>query len=102
MIEMKLSHPLEYGEKKIEALQFDFEKLGGEDIIDAEMKVTKNGLQPATYIEGYAPFIIEVAAKAAGVESVILKDLTAKDFFKVKGLARNFINASLVSAAAQS
>lgn len=89
--ELILDKPLEYGEKKIEKLIFDFESLTGNDIIEVEKELSTVVIYP----EGSAEYLGALAAKAAGVSSVIIRDLPAKDFFKVKAKARVFINMCL-------
>ncbi len=94
MFELKLDTPLEYGNKKIEKIDFDFDKLTGQDLIDAEKEVRLT--RPAiVVVEADGEFLTALAAKAAGIESVILKDLPADKFLEVRTIARNFINISL-------
>lgn len=96
MFTLKLSTPLNYGDgkTKITELKFDFDKLTGQDIIDCENEARSfNNI--LLYPEGDAGYLATLAAKAAGVNTIIIKDLPAKDFYIVKSKARNFINASL-------
>nr|DAP82665.1 MAG TPA: tail assembly chaperone protein [Caudoviricetes sp.] len=94
MFILELQEPLKYGTNEYKKLEFDFEKLRGQDFIDAESEVRKT--RPGIlFVEADAQFLMELAAKAAGVSSVILADLSAKDFCKIKSVARNFMNVSL-------
>lgn len=94
MFEVKLKNPLEYGGKKIEKLVFDFDNLTGEDFIAAEAEVRT--MRPMLiYPDGDAEFLAALAAKAAKVSSVVIKDLPMNEFLRIRGKTRNFINNSL-------
>lgn len=94
MFTLELQEPLKYGTTEYKKIEFDFEKLRGQDFIDAEIEVRKT--RPGVlFVEADAQFLTELAAKAAGISSVILTDLPAKDFCKIKSVARNFMNVSL-------
>lgn len=89
---LKLDTPLEYGSKKIESLEFDFSKLTGNDLIEAEKEMSAD----VAYPEFNGEYLAILAAKAAGVSSIVIKDLPADKFLKAKIRARNFINTSVV------
>ncbi len=94
MFELKLDPPLEYGFNKSEKVDFDFHKLTVQDFIDAEKEV--RATRPTIMIvEADGEFLTVLAAKAAGIESIILRDLPANKFLEVRTIARNFINISL-------
>lgn len=89
MYTLKLDKPLEYGNTKIEELNFDFSKLTGQDMLDAEKEAgATNG---TVAIEFSGGFLTALAAKAAGVQPIIIKDLPADKFLLAKIQAKSFI-----------
>ena len=94
MYTLKLDEPLEYGNTKIEELNFDFSKLTGQDMLDAEKEAdATNG---AMAIEFSGVFLTALAAKAAGVQPIIIKDLPADKFLLAKIQARRFIMSTVM------
>lgn len=94
MYTLKLDEPLEYGNTKIEELNFDFSKLTGQDMLEAEKEAgATNG---AIAIEFSGGFLTALAAKAAGVQPIIIKDLPADKFLLAKIQARRFIMTTVM------
>lgn len=93
MYTLKLDKPLEYGNTKIEELIFDFSKLTGQDMLDAEKEAGANG---TVAIEFSGGFLTALAAKAAGVQPIIIKDLPADKFLLAKIQARRFIMGTVM------
>lgn len=94
MYTLKLDKPLEYGNTKIEELNFDFSKLTGQDMLDAEKEAGNINGEIAIEFDG--GFLTALAAKAAGVQSIILKDLPADKFLLAKIKARTFIMSTVM------
>lgn len=94
MYTLKLDKPLEYGNTKIEELIFDFSKLTGQDMLDAEKEA--ENIDGAVAVEFSGGFLTALAAKAAGVQPIILKDLPADKFLLAKIQARRFIMGTVM------
>lgn len=94
MYTLKLDEPLEYGNTKIEELNFDFSKLTGQDMLDAEKEAgATNGTMAIEFSGG---FLTALAAKAAGVQPIIIKDLPADKFLLAKIQAKRFIVSTVM------
>lgn len=85
-----LKKPFEYAGKKYEKLEFDFESLIGQDMVDIENEMAAIGeyvLSP----EISTSFLLRLAGKAAGVGSDVIAHLPIRDFGKVKNMSRDFL-----------
>ena len=66
---LKLDTPLEYGNTKIEKLEFDFSKLTGNDLIEAEKEMSAD----VAYPEFNGEYLAILAAKAVARTIVLSK-----------------------------
>ncbi|MEK5166221.1 phage tail assembly protein [Paenibacillus sp. FSL R5-0527] len=95
---IKLSRPILWEDVEYKELILNFEGLSGEDIIDVEsdfMEFIRG--QKNVYVQfknDHPGYRAVVAAKAAGVHPNMMKKLTAKDFLKVTGAAKDFLSGS--------
>ena len=80
-----LTRPVEIEGERYEKITLDFEKLTGEDIEKAEMQFNAENPQNAIVMvkEMAKGFTAIVAAKAAGVNPVVIRKLSAPDYAKV-------------------
>ncbi|MNW64743.1 hypothetical protein D3C74_430490 [compost metagenome] len=93
---VKLSRPITWDDVEYKELKLDFEALSGQDILDVEsdfmdfIRGQKNVfVQFKTDHPGY---LAVIAAKAASTHPNLMKKLTAKDFLKATGAARDFLS----------
>lgn len=86
---IKLKKSLIVDEKSRNTLHLDFDKLTGNDIIEAEREARLKGeyQNPLHTSQGYAI----VAGKASGIIPEDICSLSAPDFVKVTGAAKNFL-----------
>lgn len=82
---IELTRPVEIEGERYEKITLDFEKLTGEDIEKAEMQFNAENPQNSVVMvkEMAKGFAAIVAAKAAGVNPVIIRKLPAPDYAKV-------------------
>lgn len=93
---IKLSRPISWEETEYKELVLDFDRLSGDDIMAIEsdfMDYIKGQKNVFVQFKGEHPgYHAVVAARAAGVNPFMLKKLTARDFLKVTGAAKDFLN----------
>lgn len=86
----KFKKPFEYEGKKYETLNFYFERLTGEDMLDIETEMQDNN-EYALAPEISRKFQIMMASKAANIGSDVLRKLPLPDFNKITNEARRFL-----------
>lgn len=86
----KFNKPFEYEGKKFTTLNFDFDKLTGQDMISIEEEMAAQSKYVITP-EIDSDFMVRLAAKACGVASDALMALPLKDFSKIRTETRNFL-----------
>lgn len=91
---IKLSRPVKVGDKEIEELTLDFDQLTGKDIEMASREAIAVGGTPSTAMVLDVVFQAHVAARAAGVEGAVIRNLPAKDYVTVTTAAAGFLLTS--------
>lgn len=82
--------PYSYEDKTYTKLEFDFEKLIGEDLVAIENEMAAVG-EYAISPEISTSFLYRLAARAAGVGSDVISHLPISDFGKIKNKSRDFL-----------
>lgn len=82
--------PYTYEDKTYTKLEFDFEKLIGEDLVAIENEMAAVG-EYAISPEISTSFLYRLAARAAGVGSDVISHLPISDFGKIKNKSRDFL-----------
>ena len=82
--------PYTYEDKTYNKLEFDFEKLIGEDLVAIENEMAAVG-EYALSPEISTSFLYRLAARAAGVGSDVISHLPIRDFGKIKNKSRDFL-----------
>ena len=82
--------PYTYEEKTYTKLEFDFEKLIGDDLVAIENEMAAVG-EYALSPEISTSFLYRLAARAAGVGSDVISHLPIRDFGKIKNKSRDFL-----------
>lgn len=96
---VKLSKSISWEDTEYKELNLKFDNLSGDDIINAESDfmdfvVGKKNVFIA-FKDDHPAYLAVLAAKAAGVHPNIMKKLSAKDFLKVTGASKRFLNGSV-------
>lgn len=86
-----LKKPFEYEGKTYTEFKFEFEKLNGFDMINAEGELRDRGIYVITETE--TNFIITIAAKAANINAAVLSALPITDFMAIKRMTQRFLNS---------
>ncbi|CAM3300531.1 MULTISPECIES: phage tail assembly protein [Paenibacillus] len=93
---IKLSRPVNWEDKEYNVLTLDFDGLSGDDMIAIESEFMSfiKGMKGilVAFKTDHPAYLTVVAAKAAGVDPFMLKKLSARDFLKVTGVAKDFLN----------
>jgi len=93
---IKLSRPIVWEDVEYSELTLDFDRLTGDDIMAIEsdfMDFIKGQKNVFVQFKGEHPgYHTVVAARAAGVDPFMIKKLSARDFLKVTGAAKDFLN----------
>ncbi|MNW52955.1 hypothetical protein D3C74_304960 [compost metagenome] len=92
---IKLSLPVTWEETEYKELHLDFDKLTGEDIIalEADFLVLNQGKNFLPSFKSEHPaYLAVLAAKSIGVHPNFTKKLNAKDFNKMTGAAKRFLD----------
>lgn len=87
----KFKKPFKWEGKEYKTLLFDFESLTGNDFIAVDREVTQKMGTTVIVAAVSAPFLMTMAARAAGVGSDMLEALPLYDFNKIISKARNFM-----------
>ena len=87
---VKFNKPFTYEGVTYEELEMDFESLTGADLVSIEREMNMEN-EFALTPEISPNFCGRIAAKAAGVNHVIIFALPLKEFTKVKNAARDFL-----------
>ena len=82
--------PYTYEDKTYTKLEFDFEKLTGDDLVAIENEMAAVG-EYALSPEISTSFLYRLAARAAGVGSDVISHLPIRDFGKIKNKSRDFL-----------
>lgn len=82
--------PYTYENKIYTKLEFDFEKLIGDDLVAIENEMAAVG-EYALSPEISTSFLYRLAARAAGVGSDVISHLPIRDFGKIKNKSRDFL-----------
>lgn len=93
---IKLSQPVVWEDKEYKELRLNFQRLTGDDIIDAESDfmdfvIGKRNVF-VSFKTDHPAYHAVLAAKALGVHPNFMKKLKAADFLKVTGAAKDFLN----------
>ena len=86
----KFQKPYTYEDKTYKELEFEFEKLKGNDLVAVENEMAAVGefvISP----EISTSFLYRLAARAAGVGSDVISSLPIRDFNKIKNKSRDFL-----------
>jgi len=86
----KFRKPFEWESKSYETLNFYFEKLTGQDLIDVEREMNAQGdiaLEASTSLV----FQCKIAARAADIGSDVLMKMPAKEFNRICGRTQRFL-----------
>ena len=87
---IKLIKTFTHNNKEYKELNFDFEKLTGQDLIDAEEITRRAGANIAIGAADFSrSYVLSVAAKAASLPREALLNLSAQDF-------TNILNQTLI------
>lgn len=93
---VKLSRPFTWEDQEYKELVLNFDGLSGDDIMEIEsdfmdfVKGQKNVF--VAFKNEHPAYHAVTAAKAAGVNPFMIKKLPARDFLKVTGAAKDFLN----------
>ncbi|SMF88149.1 hypothetical protein SAMN05661091_4141 [Paenibacillus uliginis N3/975] len=93
---IKLSRPVVWEDAEIKELRIDIATLSGDDIMDIEsdfMDFVRG--QRNVYVAfkvDHPGYLAVLAAKGAGVHPNLMKKLSARDFLKATGAAKDFLN----------
>ncbi|MBP2655410.1 MAG: hypothetical protein H6Q73_2979 [Firmicutes bacterium] len=79
MEKLILKKPLEYEGKKYEELQYDLDKLTGDDLLTVEAEVTISGTL-APVMDLSKAYQAAVFARSAKIDYAMMRKLSAKDF----------------------
>lgn len=93
-VTVKLSKPVKAGDTEVEELVLDFDRLTGKDIEIASRESLEVSGQPPTAMVLDVSFHAHVAARAAGVEAAVVRNLPAKDYVRVTTEAAGFLLSS--------
>ncbi|MCM1165679.1 MAG: phage tail assembly protein [Ruminococcus sp.] len=88
----KLSAPFTYEGETYSEINLDFKKLTGNDVLRAEQELL---IKEDRYIISHeidTAFLINIAAKAAKINSDVLCALPANDFMAIRRRAQRFLN----------
>lgn len=91
MKKYKLETHIEFEDVKIEELEINFEKLNGEDLINAQNVLSLTGIPVAGAVEFNKAYLAHVIAKACGKPYEFITALKANDFAKVTLMAQGFL-----------
>ena len=81
---IKLTKTFTHNNKEYSELNFDFDKLTGQDLIDAEEITRRAGANIAIGAADFSRnYLVSVAAKAAGLPREALLNLCAQDFINI-------------------
>lgn len=86
----EFTKPYTYEDKTYTKLEFDFEKLIGDDLVAIENEMAAVG-EYALSPEISTSFLCRLAARAAGVGSDVISHLPIRDFGKIKNKSRDFL-----------
>lgn len=86
----EFTKPYTYEDKTYTKLEFDFEKLIGDDLVAIENEMAAVG-EYALSPEISTSFLYRLAARAAGVGSDVISHLPIRDFGKIKNKSRDFL-----------
>jgi len=79
VIKLKLKKPLEYNGKKYEEIEYDLDGLTGDDMLVAEAEMLAGGtISPVPDLSKV--YQANVFARAAKIDSAMMRKLSAKDF----------------------
>ncbi len=86
----KFRKPFEYEGKTYSEMHFDFEGLSGQDIVDTENEMNLEK-EFAISAELSKNIQARIAAKAAGINSEVIKAMPIRDFNKITNEVRDFL-----------
>lgn len=92
---VKLSKPLEVGDKKLDELDLNLEALTGADIDKCAREAAAAKGEVVRVLVLDHEFHIELAAKACGVEAAALKKMSAPDYVGLATAVQNFLTGSV-------
>lgn len=93
MFKINMEKATKIGNEEVKELCFNFEDLTGEDVIAAE-KACRVENPRVVVPELDAVFLTHLAARAAKVPEVVIRDLPMKKFIKVKNAVTVSLKAS--------
>lgn len=85
-----LSHPVNYKDTQLDALDLELDSLTGNDLIAIEDSLRASG-QVNMFSQSY---FAAIAARSAHVPVEVLKSLPVKDFMKVTSEVINFLGSA--------
>ena len=86
-----LSHPVNYKDTQLDALDLELDSLTGNDLIAIEDSLRASG-QVNMFSQSY---FAAIAARSAHVPVEVLKSLPVKDFMKVTSEVINFLGSAV-------
>lgn len=91
----KLSRPVEFDEKTVSELNFDFESLNGRDLLTCAKQARALDAEEISPVKALSlTYQIAIAAKAAGVVPELILALKGRDFTEATQRAQNFLVTS--------
>ena len=92
---IKLIKTFTHNNKEYKELNFDFDKLTGQDLIDAEEITRRTGANIAIGAADFSRnYLVSVAAKAASLPREALLNLSAQDFTNVLNQTLIFLSGA--------
>lgn len=88
-MKLKLKKPLEYCGVKYEEIEYDLDALTGDDLLIAEAEMTAQGMV-APIIDLSKIYQANVFARAAKIDSAMMRKLSARDFSNATAAVMGF------------
>ena len=93
-MKVKLSRPLKVGDKEVNELELDFDRLTGKDVEKAAREALTLSGPPSSMLVLDVAFQIQMAAAACGVEVELLRSMPAIDYVNLTVAAAGFLLSS--------
>ncbi len=88
---IKLTKPISYAGKEYKELELDLEGLSGADMIAAEQECLALQQVVSPVVEFSKSYLSNLAARAAHVDSDLIRQLPVRDFSYVTLVVQNFL-----------
>lgn len=92
-MKISLAKAIPYKDNKISEIDFDFDSLTGNDILNVEKELRASGENIAAW-DYSRTFIIAIAAKSCHLPVEVLKNSSLSDFTKIINETLSFLNGA--------